>query len=568
MLNVEQMLQQQAPQLDHKPRLKKITTWLLRQLLHEKDFMQFAKTYPHLQGLDFVEQVLEYFQFQTTVREQELERIPSDGRVVIIANHPIGSLDGLALIKLISEIRPDVKIVANQMLMTLPPLHSLLFPVDAMQGQTRRELLDNIAQHLQQEGALIIFPAGEVSRLKPNGIRDGRWHHGFLRFATQAKAPVLPIHLQGRNSWQFYLASMLYKPLATMLLVREMFRQRQKQLQIRIGELIPFESFSSLALEPQARAKLFKKHLYRIGTDKAPLFKTQSGIALPEDRKVLKKAVEACQLLGETADNKQIYLYQHQGSSPILREIGRLREVAFRAVGEGSGKRRDIDPFDSWYQHLILWDPKELDIVGSYRFADTAAVIAKHGQSGLYCDALFRFSSGMQPYLAAGLELGRSFVQPKYWGKRSLDYLWYGIGAYLKQRPDIRYLYGAVSLSNSYPQAARDLMVYFYNLYFQHPASPAVSRHPYVLNEQLLPELRQQFCGNDYAADFSQLKHLLANMGLNIPTLYKQYSEICDAGGAYFLSFGLDPDFSDCMDGLVLVDITKIKAHKKQRYMG
>ncbi|SEA98322.1 GNAT family N-acyltransferase [Alkalimonas amylolytica] len=568
MFNVEQMLQQQAPQLDHKPRLKKLTTWLLRQLLHEKDFMHFAESYPHLQGLDFVEQVLDYFQFQTTVREQELERIPSDGRVVIIANHPIGSLDGLALIKLISEIRPDVKIVANQMLMTLPPLHALLFPVDAMQSKTRRELLDNIAHHLQQDGALIIFPAGEVSRLKPNGIRDGRWHHGFLRFATQAKAPVLPIHLQGRNSWQFYLASMLYKPLATLLLVREMFRQRQKQLQIRIGELIPFESFSSLALEPQARAKLFKKHLYRIGTDKAPLFHTQSGIALPEDRKVLKKAVEACHLLGETADQKQIYLYQHQGSSPVLREIGRLREVAFRAVGEGSGKRRDIDPFDSWYQHLILWDPKELDIVGSYRFADTAAVMAQHGQAGLYCDALFHLSSGMKPYLNAGLELGRSFVQPKYWGKRSLDYLWYGIGAYLKQRPDIRYLYGAVSLSNSYPQAARDLMVYFYNLYFQHPASPAVSRHPYVLHEQLLAELRPHFSGNDYAADFCQLKHLLANMGLSIPTLYKQYSELCEPGGAYFLSFGLDSDFSDCMDGLVLVDITKIKAHKKQRYMG
>lgn len=567
MFNVEQMLQQQMPQLTTRPFLSKIGTFLLRRLLHEKDFIHFAEHYPHLQGLDFVEQVLDYFQFQTTVREQELERIPADGRVVIIANHPIGSLDGLALIKLISDIRPDVKIIANQMLMALPPLHPLLFPVDAMQGKTRRELLTQISGHLQQEGALIIFPAGEVSRLKPNGIRDGRWQHGFLRFATQAKAPILPIHLQGRNSWQFYCVSMLYKPLATLMLVREMFRQRQKQLHIRIGELIPFESFASLALEPQSRAKLFKKHLYRLASDKAPLFKTQSGIALPEDRKALKKAVESCQLLGETADQKQIYLYQHQGSSPILREIGRLREIAFRAVGEGSGKRRDCDPYDSWYQHLILWDPRELEIIGSYRFADTAQVLATQGQQGLYCDALFDFSAGMQPYLAAGLELGRSFVQPKYWGKRSLDYLWYGIGAYLKTRPDIRYLYGAVSLSNSYPKAARDLMVYFYHLYFHHPQSPAVSRHPYLLNEQLLPELRQHFSGNDYGADFTQLKHLLANMGLTVPTLYKQYSELCEPGGAHFLDFGIDPAFADCMDGLVLVDLTKIKAHKKQRYM-
>lgn len=568
MLNIEQMIQQQVPQLEHRPLLKRFTTKVLRHLLHEKDFIHFSEQYPHLQGLDFVEQVLDYFQFQTTVREQELERIPADGRVVIIANHPIGSLDGLALIKLISEIRPDVKVIANQMLMALPPLHSMLLPVDAMQGKTRRQSLEQIHRHLNQDGALIIFPAGEVSRLKPNGIRDGQWHPGFLRFATQAKAPVLPVHLNGRNSWQFYCASMLYKPLATLLLVKEMFKQRQKHLAIRIGEQIPYDSFCSLALEPQARVKLFKKHLYRLGCNKAPLFKTQSGIALPEDRKQLKQAIEQCELLGQTTDGKHIYLFQQQGSSPIMRELGRLREIAFRAVGEGSGARRDIDRFDAYYQHLILWDSEQLDIVGSYRFASSAAVIAQQGQQALYCDALFNFAPAMQPFLHAGLELGRSFIQPKYWGKRSLDYLWYGIGAYLKRHPEIRYLYGAVSLSNSYPKAARDLMVYFYQLYFRYPETLATSYRPYLLPDIQQHELQQQFIGNNYQADFTYLKHLLANMGLSIPTLYKQYSELCEPGGAHFLAFGTDPDFGDCIDGLVLIDIEKIKPLKKQRYIG
>lgn len=568
MLNIEQMIQQQVPQLEHRPLLKRMTTRVLRHLLHEKEFIHFAQQYPHLQGLDFVEQVLDYFQFQSTVREQELERIPSDGRVVIIANHPIGSLDGLALIKLISDIRPDVKVIANQMLMALPPLHSMLLPVDAMHGKTRRHSVDQIHRHLSHEGALIIFPAGEVSRLKPNGIRDGQWHAGFLRFATQAKAPVLPVHLQGRNSWQFYCASMLYKPLATLLLVKEMFRQRQKHLAIRIGEQIPYDSFSNLALEPRARVKLFKKHLYRLGCNKAPLFKTQSGIALPEDRKQLKQAIEQCEFLGHTSDDKHIYLFQQHGSSPIMRELGRLREVAFRAVGEGSGQRRDIDRFDAYYQHLILWDNDQLDIVGSYRFAASADVIAQQSQQALYCDALFNFTPAMQPYLSAGLELGRSFIQPKYWGKRSLDYLWYGIGAYLKRHPEIRYLYGAVSLSNSYPKAARDLMVYFYQLYFHKPEILATSNRPYLLPDSERHELQQQFIGNDYQADFTHLKHLLANMGLSIPTLYKQYSELCEPGGAHFLAFGVDPDFGDCIDGLVLIDIEKIKPHKKQRYIG
>ena len=567
MLNVEQMIQQQLPTVSQKPWLYGPVKGMLSYLLHEQDFQAFTQRYPHLQGLEFVEQVLDYFNFSYAVRDNELERIPSSGRVVIIANHPIGSLDGLALLKLVSDIRPDVKVLANQLLMAIAPLHNLLLPVNNLQGGTERRRLDAIQQHLAADGALILFPAGEVSRLKPNGIRDGKWHSGFLRFATQAKAPILPIHIDGRNSLWFYSASMLYKPLSSILLVKEMFKQKQKTIGMRIGEQIPCDSFSNLALELPAKVKLFKKHLYRLAKDKPALFKTQSAVAHPEERKVLKKAIESCQLLGETADGKLIYLYQHQQSSPILREIGRLRELAFRAVGEGTGLRRDIDRFDSHYQHLILWDKEDLEIVGAYRFADTAKTIAEQGFSGLYTASLFQFSDKMQPYLAQGLELGRSFVQPRYWGKRSLDYLWYGIGAYLRQNPHLRYLFGGVSLSNSYPKAARDLMVYFYSLYFNDDQHTAVSNSPYHLPQSVLQALQSHFSGNNYAEDFVQLKHLLANMGVSIPTLYKQYSELCEPGGVKFLAFGTDPDFADCLDGLVLVDTSQIKANKRARYL-
>ncbi|MBU1308579.1 MAG: lysophospholipid acyltransferase family protein, partial [Gammaproteobacteria bacterium] len=391
---------------------------------------------------------------------------------------------------------------------------------------------------------------------------------GFLRFASNAKAPILPIFIDGRNSALFYGASMLYKPLATMLLVQEMFNQQRKKLEMRIGEQIPYDAFANLALETQAKVKLFKKHLYRLAKDKPALFLTQSAIAHPEDRVTLKKAVENCELLGQTGDGKQIYLYRHQQSSPILREIGRLREFAFRAVGEGSGLRRDIDRFDSHYEQLLLWDQDDLEIVGAYRFANTQKVLAEHGENGLYTASLFQFDHSMNTYLDAGLELGRSFVQPRYWGKRSLEYLWYGIGAYLRRNPDIRYLFGGVSLSGSYPQAARDLMVYFYSLYFSAPQISAVSKQPYQLPQAILTELQSHFTGNDYLADFTQLKHLLANMGLSVPTLYKQYSELCEPGGVRFLAFGTDPDFANCVDGLVLVDMHKLKANKKARYLG
>ncbi|WP_213996695.1 lysophospholipid acyltransferase family protein [Arsukibacterium sp.] len=567
MFNVEQVIQQQMPGITGKPWLYKPVKGALSYLLHEQEFAAFSQQYPHLQGLDFVEQVLDYFNFSYSARDTEIARIPSSGKVVIIANHPIGSLDGLALIKLISDIRPDVKIIANQLLMSVTALHSLLLPVNNMEGGTERGRLSEIRKHLQQDGALVLFPAGEVSRLKPNGVRDGKWHNGFLRFASSAKAPILPIYIDGRNSALFYGASMLYKPLATMLLVQEMFKQQRKNITMRIGEQIPFDSYGQLPLSTKEQLKLFKKHLYRLAKDKAPLLRTQSTIAHPELRSELKADLAKCQQLGTTSDGKLIYLYRHQQSSALMREIGRLREQAFRAVGEGTGNKRDIDKYDSYYHHLILWDPTELEMVGAYRLAPSAEVMASEGAGGLYTASLFHYNQAMQPYLEQGLELGRSFIQPRYWGKRSLDYLWYGIGAYLQHNPQVRYLFGAVSISASYPQTARDLLVYFYTLYFGVKNSPALANQPYLLSPEQQQSLQQHFSGNDYSADFSQLKHLLANMGLNVPTLYKQYSELCQPGGVSFLSFSTDPAFADCVDGLVLVDLQQLKPAKQDRYL-
>ncbi len=187
--------------------------------------------------------------------------------------------------------------------------------------------------------------------------------------------------------------------------------------------------------------------------------------------------------------------------------------------------------------------------------------------SELYTQTLFKYEKEMQPYLMRGLELGRSFVQPKYWGKRSLDYLWFGIGAFLKVNPQFKYLFGPVSISQSYPKAARDLMVYFYKLYFGNQSKMAESNQPYQYYQADINLLKQSFSGDNYKEDFTQLKHLLANMGVSVPTLYKQYSELCHPGGVQFLAFGIDPDFNDCLDGLVLVDITKFTDKKKARYL-
>lgn len=233
-------------------------------------------------------------------------------------------------------------------------------------------------------------------------------------------------------------------------------------------------------------------------------------------------------------------------------------------MGEGSGRRRDLDSYDDDYYHLVLWDEEELEIVGAYRFIPTAPQLASKGLEGIYSNSLFHYDRDMTPILEQGIELGRSFIQPAYWGKRGLDYLWLGIGAYLAKYPQYRYLFGPVSISGGMPVAARDLLIAFYRLYFAPDHAMAQSRQPYPAS---LPQILAQFAGDDYQQDLLLLKSLLSNLGCSIPTLYKQYTELCEPGGVQFIDFGTDPAFNHCIDGLVLVDLTRLKPARYQRYI-
>lgn len=563
MLDVEHFVQARYPQLlVERPLLAKSLLTALRLLFHEKEIRQFGANYPHLQGFDFVEQVLEYFDFSYRVRDRERHHIPARGRLVIAANHPIGSLDGLALLKLVREIRPDVKVVANDLLTAIDPLRSLLLPVDNMGGKTPRQNLRALREFLDAEGALIIFPAGEVSRFGAKGIRDGRWRTGFLRVAASAQAPILPVFIDGRNSTFFYALSFLARPLSTLWLVREMFKQARRCVDVRIGQPIDYRCHRRLELPAAAKAKLFRRHLYRIGSDRPGLFPGQTAIAQPERRQDLHSEIRICPRLGETADRKQIYHYRQRGDSAVMREVGRLREMAFRAVEEGSGQRRDLDRFDTHYEHLLLWDEQEWEIAGAYRICPAGTGLP------LYSRTLFEFTAGMNPYMAQGLELGRSFVQPGYWGKRSLDYLWHGIGAYLRDHPQYRYLFGPVSLSGAYPRAALELIVHFYQRHFPAWQPLAVARNPFEIPAERRAELDARYPGDSYREEFQRLKRELGECKLSVPTLYKQYAELCDVGGVQFAAFNIDPAFGHCVDGLVILDLARLKSSRRERYLG
>ena len=570
MVDVEKTLSEKFPSLavGRPAWLKRPLVALLRWLFREQEINAFLAQHGACEGMEFIERVMDYFRFSYTVSNTELQNIPTRGRVVIVANHPLGGLDALALLQLVGSVRDDVRVVANDMLMNIAPLRCLFLPTDNLRGNPSEGDIRRIQDALLEERAIIIFPSGEVSRIRPSGVRDTRWGVGFLHFAKKASAPVLPVFMNARNSALFYVVAMVSKPLAGLLLVREMWRQRGRRIAMTVGELIPAEHIDSRGLSTKAQANLVKTHLYRIAHQRRGLFITETAIAHPEDSKLVRKALQASTHLGRTRDNKLIYLFHSGFESPVIREIGRLRELTFRQVGEGTGRRRDLDNYDEYYQHLVLWDDDELEIVGAYRIANTRAIYAERGREGFYSNALFPFSDLFcDRYLNNGIELGRSFVQPRYWGSRALDYLWQGIGAYLADHTEVRWLFGPVSISNTYPAAAKDTLVFFYHRHFGDDTGLVAATQRYVPNDARRAKLASVFASGDYKSEFSLLREQLSNYGVTVPTLFKQYTEICEPGGVRFLDFNVDPDFGYCVDGMMVLDLEKVKASKRARYI-
>lgn len=571
MINIERALCDKYPIFGQQPGIITRPTFsLLRRLTHEQEINAFLHSHAGLDPIAFIDSVFDYFNFSYSVSSRDKANIPAQGRVVIIANHPIGSLDGLALLRLVCEVRADVKIIANDMLMTFETLHPLLIPLDNMTGGGALKSVRMALDELDNEGAVIIFPAGEVSRARPSGVRDSRWRPGFLKMARRANAPVLPIRIRAKNSLLFYSASMVYKPLGTALLAKEMFNKKSATINFHVGETIPCAALSSDQLTDKALLRRLHKHLYKLGRRKhrQPLFITEKTIAHPEDRTRLLAESHAMQLLGETRDGNRILLTCYADSPVTLREIGRLREYTFRKVGEGTGAKRDLDNFDHSYQHLLLWDREAMNLAGAYRLGDMARLLKESGPEGLYIKTLFDFQPSFRPYLEQGLELGRSFVNPQYWGKNSLDYLWQGIGAYLKHHSGIRYLIGPVTISASFDKPLIDELVFYYQRYYTCPLALASARQPYFIEPERRCEMAAGYQGLDREAGFSRLQQIFHAHDEKVPVLFKQYAALFEEGGFQLLAFSVDPDFSDCIDGLFLADLTRLKPAKRQRYLG
>jgi len=522
----------------------------------------FVRDHAHLRGFAFVEAALERLDCRFLVDQVERERIPESGRVVIVANHPMGAIDALALLAFVGSVRRDVRIVANDFLAAFEGLSDLLIPLRVFGGRAGADSLRQVDQALRSEQAVIVFPAGEVSRLTPLGVRDAAWRHGFLRFAEQAAAPVVPVRIEGRNSALFYGMSALFKPLGTGLLPREIFARQQSRLVIRVGAPRPIGDVMSGIADRRRISREVRRAVYAIGRRGDRWSALQAPLAHRPAPAAIRADVERLPLLGENSDGLRIHAGRLATDSPLLREIARLRELTFRSVGEGTGRRLDTDVYDSWYDHIVLWDAAAGEVAGAYRIADCARVLGERGLDGLYTRSLFEIDGRLLPAIERSAELGRSFVQPRYRNTRSLDWLWQGIGAWLRIHPQVRHLYGPVSISAELPLAAREQIVGYYDRYFGGDRGLARPYHPFRY-----AGTAPDFGSLDADQAMAALRERLEPSGARVPILYRQYTELCEPGGARFLAFGVDPAFRNSIDGLILIDLDRLRPRKRARYL-
>jgi putative hemolysin len=567
MLSIEQSLVDRLPWLAEYPRLRRPMAGVLGRLADEDGFNRVLEQAGAAEGFDFVDRVLDVLGTSHHVNLGDLENIPVDGPLLVVANHPLGMQDALAVLQLIGSVRRDVRVLGNDWLATVPQLGPLLLPVDVF-GKGAASRLRGVYRALERGEALIVFPAGEVSRVRPGGVRDGRWSDGFARLSMRSKAPVLPVHISARNSAMFYGLSMLAKPLSTAMLPREAVAPGRRRIGFSIGALISADELGQRSRHSSTQAaRLMRRHVYRVGQHRGLVFGGQSPLALPESAEQVAAELTRCEKLADLGDGKQAWLFKGTSDSAVMREIGRLRELTFRKVGEGTGARRDLDSYDPHYEHLVLWDPQALRIVGAYRFGHGGRLIAELGMASLYTSSLFNYSPALESRLAQGLELGRSFIAPAYWRSRALDQLWQGIGFYLQRHPELRYLFGPVSMSVSLPREAREWIAAAHQHYFG-ASGLAAARQPFEVSDEVLHRVRQELDGLDAVAGLGRLKHHLDALGVSLPVLYRQYVDLVEPAGVQFLAFGEDPGFSGCVDGLVMLDLENLKPAKRARYLG
>lgn len=556
---------------------------LVERLLGLNELDEIYQAIASADGPDaFVRRGLEELGVEIDIPDRELERVPTSGPAVVVANHPFGGIDGLIAMLLLRQVRSDVRVLANSMLSRIEEIRPLLIPVDPFGGagseQRNRASIREALRFVEGGGLLLVFPAGEVAHRTWTRWRvtDPAWQPMIARIVQRTGASVTPMFLGGHNGNAFQFAGLLHPRLRTALLARQLKTKGGRTVPVRVGKTIPprkleqFEQPEELIEYLRLRTEIVGRRLLdtpRPLSDEAPLLQEVASEMPTQWIEAEVAALPDTALMAQAGAN-QVWLASAQQIPMGLQEIGRLREIAFREVGEGTGRARDNDDFDRTYKHLFVWNTERKAILGSYRIGLTDELMRERGPHGLYTHTLFRYDARFLEGMAPALELGRSFVRSEE--QRSyipLMLLWRGIGGFVAQNPRYKILFGPVSISSKYDPASLQLMVdHLKKGEFRSEFADLVEPRNPVQAKNAMRRFGMRWTPS-MLADLDQVSAMIAEIekdAKGVPVLVKEYLKL----GGKIAGFNVDAEFNDAVDGLVIVDLRETAPRILNRYLG
>jgi putative hemolysin len=575
------------------PLQNKLFSMMKGPIEHALDFPRLNRFYDDVSQLHdnrpFPDKVLEQLEVSYDISAADHSRVMiPKGPVVVVANHPFGGIETIVLASILRSMRCDVKFMANYMLNVIPEIRDLLITVNPFPGET--SVRDNIRpiresiQWVKDGGMLVVFPAGAVSHFdaKKGTITDPAWSPSIARIVRKTGAPVLPVFFQGTNSAAFHMAGMVHPVLRTAMLPKEFLNKDRKEIQVRVGDLLPFVKLQAFNRDDDLTAYLrLRTYILAHRGDKAAVpsiaafirkakHETFGAIMPPQNPDVMADEIHrlpASQTL--VLSNEHAVIQATTDQIPhILLEIGRLREITFRAVGEGTGKAVDIDRFDHSYTHLFIWNGEKKEVVGAYRLGRTDEILRQKGVRGLYTSTLFSYKPGFFEQLGPALEMGRSFIRLEYQRYFTpLLLLWKGIGRFVVENPQYKTLFGPVSISDEYQALSRQLLVSYLKMTryrsdiaaFVKPRKPLSAKSLKGWDIDAAIRLLK-----DDVESVSELISCVESDRKGVPILLKQYLKL----GGGIAGFNVDAAFGNVVDGLIIVDLTKTERRTLERYLG
>ena len=549
--------------------------WIILRILRISAVNKIYDNNKNKSDLDFLNGILDDCKVKFEIPEEDLKRIPEEGPFITISNHPLGGIDGVLLLKLLIEKRADYKIVANFLLQRVAPLKPYVMPVNPF--ETRKDAKSSIAGiksallHLRDGKPLGIFPAGEVSTHKDGKLNvDKPWEEGAIKLIKKANVPVIPIYFHAKNSRLFYFLSKFSDTLRTAKLPSEVIQQRGRVIKVRIGKPISVKDQDTFKALPDFY-KFIRKKTYMLAN---PFEKSNRLISPPKIKikKVAKKILPQRSLglfraevdaLRETnsrllqSKNYEVFFASAKDIPNIIHEIGRLREITFRAIGEGTNKETDLDKFDNYYHHLLLWDAVAEKLVGAYRMGLGKEIYKKHGIKGFYVQSLFRIEPELHQMMDNTIEMGRAFIIDEYQQKpMPLFLLWKGIVHITLRYPQYKYLMGGVSISNQFSDFSKSLMIEFMKSHYYDPYIAQYIR-PKKEYKVKLKDGDKDFVFDASKADMQKFDKIIDEIEpgiLRIPVLIKKYVK----QNARLVAFNVDPKFNNAIDGLMYIKVADI----------